>query len=631
MLQSIRSHAGSWLIKFLLGAIIASFALWGISDIIRGYGSSRPVATVGSASISLEEFSYAYKQAISNFQRMTKQPLTPEQIKEFGLAKQVLDSMIYKAALDQELKSLGLTASDATIRQQIQSIPAFLTQNGTFDKNAFTQVLRSQGLTEGKFVGEIRSELQQYQLFDGLSGALTLSDDYVKVLQKALEQPFQFVTLDIPFKKMALPKAVSDGELKEFFEANKEQFRRPEHRSFSILRFERDVLKRNIKITQEELQEEYNRRSEELSTAEKRSVQHLFVPTDKGTTKALDAFKKGKSFKEIAKEFKVQHKEYGLVTKDRFAPEHSNKIFDLDLNTPEVVETSGGWLIFVVDKIESGIKRPFNEVKADLEAKLKEERFNELFEQMQNQIEDALAGGEKLQEIAQKNGLPVESYSGVDKSGHNDTGKAALEDSVRQDVMDFVFGNAKDADSNMILAKGNDPKLVGVIVRVDGIQEASIPDLSSIKHKVTEAYKADVQNKIASTLAKEISQKIKTIQDIRKIAAEKGLVVANMPAISRATVDQNKGIKNDLPRESIERMFALSKGENIVTPTKVGFKIIMMEKALEYTPSSEKFTKFKGMAAEMVKKDFTQMYRDYLLARYPVSINQAQMDHVVGH
>ncbi|MBV9418546.1 MAG: SurA N-terminal domain-containing protein, partial [Alphaproteobacteria bacterium] len=119
MLQTMRKFARGWISSIFLGGLALSFALWGIADIFRG-GSSTTVFTVGSSEASLPEFQREYHNALRNNQITAP---TPEQSR--ALAQSVLDRMMLRQALDNLTASLGVTASDARVRQDIQSSPVF--------------------------------------------------------------------------------------------------------------------------------------------------------------------------------------------------------------------------------------------------------------------------------------------------------------------------------------------------------------------------------------------------------------------------------------------------------------------------------------------------------------------------
>lgn len=629
MLQTIRSHAGSWVIKFLLAAIVASFALWGIADIIRGYGANRPVAQIGKSSISVEEFSHAFKQAINNLQERFKAPLTPEMIKEMAIGEKVLQSLVDKELMAQDLKNLDIVISDNTVTNEIRSIPAFVKKDGTFDIDKFNAVLQAQGLHEKKFVQEMRSDLQQFQLFEGLTSGFELGDEYLEVLYTALEQPFHFVSLEIPFKKMAI-KSPSESDLVAFFESHKESFRIQEVRNLTVLKLNRETLMAKVVIAPQDLMEEYDRRLNEFTTDEKRSIKQLTLTSPDQYPTVESMLKAGKPLTAIARDLKVGVKNFDDATKSSFGT-NGEEVFALALGTPsKMIDTSKGWLVYVVEKITPAQTKPFDAVKGELEASLKAERFNDYFEDLQKQIEDALAGGSSFKEISDKFGLPIELVSGVTRSGKDMSGKILVDPGIAEELMEFAFANSQGSDSPFILSKDSKDNLMGVISRIESITLSNVPDFSVIKDRVTQVYTSDAQIKAAQEIALDAVQSVKSVTDLKKLASSKGFSVTALPILSRSTIDQKQSTQKDLSMDAIEQMFSLAKGESFPTQTKTGFKVIMVESVDKPKIDKEKFLKFKHAMHEMYKRDFKEGYKKYLEQTHVVTINKEQIDHVTG-
>src|SRR4051794_41933456 len=65
MLNSMRKHATGWVVKVLFGVLIASFAIWGIGDVLRRPGTGGALATVAGQPITdrevLRDFDSRYR------------------------------------------------------------------------------------------------------------------------------------------------------------------------------------------------------------------------------------------------------------------------------------------------------------------------------------------------------------------------------------------------------------------------------------------------------------------------------------------------------------------------------------------------------------------------------------------
>jgi len=110
MLQQLRRASKSWVASAVIGVLVLAFALWGVADIFRG-GGDTVVADVGSAQISSADYDRQMRNQIRAFSAQTQTEITMDQAKAIGLDRNVLEMAISQAALDEEGKSLGLTAS----------------------------------------------------------------------------------------------------------------------------------------------------------------------------------------------------------------------------------------------------------------------------------------------------------------------------------------------------------------------------------------------------------------------------------------------------------------------------------------------------------------------------------------
>ena len=634
MLQTIRSHSGSWVIKCILGAIVASFAFVGISDMIRGYGHGRPVATVGSGSISLEEFSHAYKQAVTRLQHMMKDAVSSAQLKTMGIPEKVLENLIERTLMEQEIKTMGLVVSDQTVKDEIYAIPAFLNDKGKFNRTAFEQLLQSQGISEARFIQDVRKDLQHHQFMTAMTGGLAPTKEQMSILFQALEQPYQFVALTIPFKSMNVDQKIDPSVLNSFFQGNKEQFRTPEFRSFTLLRFDRKTMKQDIVVDDAEVQETFERTKDQYHTPEKRHIESVTLPNNELARKAMEMFRSGKPLKAIARELKGGYHDVGLVSKTELPEQQGNAIFQTNIgNLTKPFDVTTGWMMFAVTKIVPAQDKTFDMVRDDIRTSLQNEKFNTHFETLQNQIEDALAGGESMQAIADKYHLVIEHVRAIDKFGHNEEGKKILEDIIAKDALAYIFSNEKNSTSSVTMAKPlEDSTLIAFVVRVDGVRASTIPEFKDIEDKIKDAFYHHMRNQKAMELAKTLSKNIASIGDLKKQGELHKLSITTFPPISRSTMTQETLTKHQLSQTMVEDMFALPEGEVFVAPSKDGVKLIMQQGKLPFTRDADKYKKFEAGMVHMLREDFQHTLRHYLRHHvYPVTIHGPQVDLAVGH
>src|SRR3981189_908628 len=122
MLRGMRKASSNWLGKIIMapvmGGLIVSFRAWGIADIFRGFGQST-LAKIGRTEISAEQFRQIYTDKLQQMGRQFGRPLNMDQARAFGLDRQVLQQTIAEAALDEEARRMGLSATEGENTRQI--------------------------------------------------------------------------------------------------------------------------------------------------------------------------------------------------------------------------------------------------------------------------------------------------------------------------------------------------------------------------------------------------------------------------------------------------------------------------------------------------------------------------------
>src|SRR5690606_10148090 len=110
MLDTLRSGAKSWISKLLIGLLVISFAIWGISGDLLNVGGDQ-VATVGDRKISIVDFDNAYRRELDTIGRNIGRPLSTVEGASLGIPAQVLGRLIAEAALNETADQYNLGVS----------------------------------------------------------------------------------------------------------------------------------------------------------------------------------------------------------------------------------------------------------------------------------------------------------------------------------------------------------------------------------------------------------------------------------------------------------------------------------------------------------------------------------------
>ena len=153
MLNSLRKYATGWVAQLLMGILVLSFAVWGVSDIFTGFRSNA-IAQGRLDRHHRRRLPARLRRAPSRTSAASSaRPLTPEQARQIGIPSQVLGRLVNQATLDDAAPRTGSRHLErGRSASRIATDPQFFGTSGTFDRGYLTQLIRAQGLTEDEFI-----------------------------------------------------------------------------------------------------------------------------------------------------------------------------------------------------------------------------------------------------------------------------------------------------------------------------------------------------------------------------------------------------------------------------------------------------------------------------------------------
>ena len=142
MLDVIRNLVKSIAGKILLLIMVASFAVWGMGDLLTS-GDSGLVAKVGNQKITVNEFYTQFRKKLSEFNQSLDKPLTELEAHNQQITYLVLNEMVYGKLVQEFANNNSLFLSDEILKKVIVSIPQFQDENGKFNKILFDNMLNT--------------------------------------------------------------------------------------------------------------------------------------------------------------------------------------------------------------------------------------------------------------------------------------------------------------------------------------------------------------------------------------------------------------------------------------------------------------------------------------------------------
>ena len=534
MLRGIRKASANWLGRAVMGVVMgllaASFAVWGINDIFRGFGRST-VAKIGSTEIGVEQFRRDYNERLQQLARQVGHPVTPEQASALGLDRQVLGDMVAEAGLDQRARKMRLAVSDADIVQRLTADPALRTPTGQFDRVRFAELLRNAGYSEQRFISEQRRAMLRRQIIDSFSGNLSVPKAWLEAINQFQNQQrnIEYVVLG-PAQAGDIPQPTAD-ELSKYFEARKILFRAPEYRKIATVQMTPAELAKWTEVPEADIKKAFDEHRSRYITPERRHVEQIVFPTMAEAETADARLKDGLSYAALAAErgLKLSDIDLGTVPKSEIIdPTVADAAFSLkDGEVSAPVKGRFGAVLVAVLKIEAEQQKSLADVTPQIRNDIATERAKAEVQSLHDKIEDERAGGSTLEQAAQKTKLPVVTYD-LDRSGRNPAGEPVANLPKASEVISTAFASDVGVDNDPIQADGG-----YVWYDVVAIAPAHDRTLDEVKNQVEARWRED---EIASRLkakATDILDKLKGGTPLDAVAKANGLAVETADNLKR--------------------------------------------------------------------------------------------------
>lgn len=626
MLDAMRRGAVNWFAKGLLVLLVIAFAVWGVGDVVRNAGRGT-LATIGTTTITADEFRQAYQEEMTSYSRRIGRRLTPEQAKMLGVEQRALSRLIGSAAIETHARNLGLSISDKGVAELISQEPAFQGPDGKFNQRNFEGYLRQVGMNEQRFVFERRKEEIRDQITDSLLGGVTVPMAMIE-LQHAYREETRVIEMITPdFAKLVKLPEPDEAKLKTHYEQNKGQFMTPELRKINLLSLSRDVIKARITVSDADVQAFYDADKGKYNVPERRKIQQIPFADKAAAEKAYAELSKAKDFKEAATKlgFKESDYELGVLSKrDMIDTKVADAAFALKANElSKPVEGQFSIVLVRVTEITPGKQRPLAEVKAEIVDALKTERAGEEIRTLHDKVEDAKGAGKLLKEIGTELNIPFAEGIETDRAAKKPDGTAAIEGAEGQRIAQAVFAASQGIETDAVeLSDGG-----YAWFDLTAVTLAKQKPFEDVKAEVITRVKDEERRREISTIAAKFAERLNAGESMETIAKEAGAKIEKSTAFNRATSPHG------VPQAAVQQAFATAKGRatsalNTEGNARVVLKVVEVTPAPPATP--EQVERLKSDLARQMQSDALAQYVSGLQTKLGLKINEAAVRQALG-
>ena len=210
MLSKIRKFSSSIFAKIFLIIVAIPFIFWGMGDVFST-GNKNTIAKIGKDKISTQEF--------INFVQSNE--LTKNEINE-EIIQSLLYSFIGQKLIEKEIENYGINLSDKSLSLIIKNNKNF-TKNNNFSRTEYEKFLLNNNVNAKIYETYISNENLRKQLFDLIGGGVLPTNFMVNNLYDKIyqERNIDLINLNDVYKKNL---KISDDEINNHYNKNKNDF-----------------------------------------------------------------------------------------------------------------------------------------------------------------------------------------------------------------------------------------------------------------------------------------------------------------------------------------------------------------------------------------------------------------------
>ena len=417
MLQNIKDKTTGWVAYVIVIGISIPFVLWGIDQYFTG--GNVIVAEINETKISSERLNNEYQSRLRQMQDMISKDQNEADLQKKIIKRSVLDELIDSILVREFVNKNKFQISERTLISDIRDNKIFHTEK-KFNPSRYQKLLESQGIKTSDYERIRNSELKTLQFYNNIVESSFIATEQLKDLEKLKYQTRDFKLLSLSYKDFIDNKKISsEKEKKDFYVKYKNIFSMPEKFNVEYLVFNKKILKKQINISPENIENYYNENKFKYITAEKRRVKQIFLSNIKGNKESnselintiLTKLKSNDIFESLATEYsndQLSNKkegDIGWVSRFDLSKNISDIIFNLENinDISEVLSTDQGFYIFKLDNIQEAKVKKFKEVKnivkRDYEDSQITNRYETIYENVSNILFENPSSLDKAEEF----------------------------------------------------------------------------------------------------------------------------------------------------------------------------------------------------------------------------------------
>jgi peptidyl-prolyl cis-trans isomerase D len=611
MANRLRNRRGGIVVMGLLGLLVLALGGFGATNFS---GSSQTVARVGDRTIKINDYARALQREIRAFSAEQGVPVNMEMAQALGIDRRVQGQLFAAAALDNEAARLGLSVGNAEVGKRILAIPAFQGPDGTFSRDTYSLTLQQEGMSEAEFEDKLRDEAARGLLQGAVAGGIDAPDTFVRTLAGYIGETRSFTVAELlPSDLTETVPAPTDAEIDAQYKATPDAYTQPETRRLTTVWLSPEMIADTIEVDEQALQDAYQARIGEFVIPEKRLVERLVFGTEDEAIAArarIDAGEVTLADLAVERGLEAGDIDLGEVSKDDLGAA-GDAVFAL--TGPGVagpLPSDLGPALFAMNGILAADETPFEEVRDDLAGEVQMDRARRRIADDSAGIEDLLASGASLEDVAKEAGMELGTLALADDSEGGLAGYEAFR-KVAAAVTETDFPTLTELDDGGVFA-----------LRLDGIDPPALKPLDAVRDQVIADWtQAETHRRLTA-----LGAEIQALADNGAGLDSQGLVTTRYDAFARG------GFIDGAPPAVAENAFKTEAGQTSVVDADGRVFVIAVRDVIAADPVDAEnvavAASVRAQAAQGMAQDAFDLFLSGLETTTGISVDQAALNAV---
>jgi peptidyl-prolyl cis-trans isomerase D len=395
-----------WTARVILVILIIPFLFFGVNWIASSRTSD--VAEVDGTGISAQQFDNMLQNAKNTQAMQGNMEAYNTTAEKLSLLQRAINERVLQVKANKE----GFHwLNDAQLREIIAGNPEFQV-DGNFSAEQYRRVLSEWGISPLQYENQVQVQRMQIPLLQpimsGEFAVKTTAENYFKQSSEERNVTMAFFSAEHYAKDVK----VTDEQIAAYYDDHKSDYMMPERVSLEYLKFTKDDVLKSLKLSEQDLRDEYERNLPRYTTPEERRAAHILIElpnnssdADRNTARAKaesllqQVLKAPATFAAVAKKesqdpgSSAQGGDLGII---KTGNKEFESPFELAITDAKqsgivnhVVETTYGYHVIRVD-ITPAKQLPFADARSRVESDLRQQRASEIFaeraDMMKNQV-----------------------------------------------------------------------------------------------------------------------------------------------------------------------------------------------------------------------------------------------------